>query len=80
MQGVFFRSNAKKCADSLGITGWVRNVSDGSVEALFEGEEDSVKNVIESCITRQPFAKVESREVEMLDATNEFEDFSIRYD
>lgn len=77
VQGVFFRANAQKCARSLGITGWVRNRDDGSVEAVFEGEERAVDQAIEWCATRQPHARVEGKTVEKSDATGESEDFSV---
>ncbi len=77
---MFFRSNAKKCADSLGLTGWVRNLPDGSVEAEFEGDEDKVNSAIDGCVSRQPYARVDSKKVDMLDATGEYQDFTIRYD
>lgn len=77
VQGVFFRANTRKCAESLGLTGWVRNTRDGMVEAIFEGEEKSVREAIDWCATRQPYARVESREVMFSEATGEFEMFSI---
>lgn len=77
VQGVFFRANTKKCADALGLSGWVRNTRDGRVEAVFEGEEDSVLQAVDWCATRQPYAKVDSKEVKMSEATGEFETFSV---
>ncbi len=79
VQGVFFRANAKKCADGLGVTGWVKNTVDGSVEAVFEGDEYEVKRAVELCAERQPFAKVSSKRVEYVSASGEFKEFSIRY-
>ena len=79
VQGVFFRSNAKKCADSLGVTGWVRNTADGKVEAVFEGEEEKVKRAVDWCSTEQPYARVESKSARMQEATDEFDSFDIRY-
>lgn len=78
VQGVFFRANTKKCADSLGLTGWVRNRPDGSVEAVFEGEEDKVHQAIEWCATKQPYAQVSKRAVELSSATGEFDSFFVR--
>ena len=77
VQGVFFRANTKRCADALGLTGYVRNTYDGRVEAVFEGEEKSVKDAIEWCCTKQPHAKVKSKQIEFSQATDEFEMFSI---
>ncbi len=47
VQGVFFRDSTRRLAHSLGIKGWVRNLPDGRVEALFEGEEDAVRKIVE---------------------------------
>jgi len=79
VQGVFFRSNAKKCADALGITGWVRNLHDGRVEAVFEGDEQRVNQAIEWCADKQPYAKVDRKEIKFSDSTDEFGEFSIRH-
>ena len=79
VQGVFFRANTKKCAEALGLTGWVRNTHDGRVEAVFEGEEEKVKQAIDWCATKQPLAKVDSKDVEFSDFEGEFFEFSIRY-
>ena len=79
VQGVFFRANTKKCADALGLTGWVRNRPDGNVEAVFEGLEDKVKEAIDWCATKQRRAQVEKKTVEFSDAKDEFSDFQIRY-
>jgi len=77
VQGVFFRANTQRCAESLHLTGWVRNTSDGRVEAVFEGEEKAVDDAIEWCASRQPYAKVTSKEVQKTSATDEFDMFSI---
>jgi acylphosphatase len=49
VQGVFFRASAKEKADTLGITGWVKNCDDGSVEIVAEGEEKALKKFEEWC-------------------------------
>jgi acylphosphatase len=77
VQGVFFRANTQECARSEGLTGWVRNRADGSVEAIFEGEEENVQRAIDWCSSRQPYARVSSTEVEMSRATGEFRSFAI---
>src|SRR2546425_5275436 len=62
VQGVYFRANCADKADELGLDGYVRNMHDGSVEAVFEGE----KSLIETCIDwnrkSQPYARVEAVE------------------
>ena len=46
VQGVFFRAEAADRARSLGVAGWIRNVPDGSVEAVFEGPDDAVDALV----------------------------------
>ncbi len=79
VQGVFFRANAQICARRHGLTGWVRNLSDGRVEAVFEGDEGSVDSAIEWCSNRQPHAKVERSTVDKSEPTGEYGDFSITH-
>ncbi|MEM3032310.1 MAG: acylphosphatase [Nitrososphaerota archaeon] len=63
VQGVFFRVNMKDVADGLGVSGWVRNLPDGSVEAYAEGSEDSVRRLVEWCHRGPPSARVDKVEV-----------------
>jgi acylphosphatase len=49
VQGVAFRTNCQRQAIALGITGWVRNLWDGSVEALFEGQPEAVDAMLRWC-------------------------------
>ena len=79
VQGVWFRSSTKQKAEQLGVTGWVRNTKDGRVEAIFEGEENSVKSLIEWCHHGPPLAKIEKVEVNNQSPTNGFDGFSIKY-
>lgn len=79
VQGVFFRSNTRKKALELNLTGWVRNLSDGRVEALIEGEESSLQKIIEWCHTGPDYACVGKVEVYWENPTDEFKTFSIRY-
>jgi acylphosphatase len=58
VQGVYFRESLKKEAQRLGITGWVRNLRDGSVEALVQGEEGPVGEIITWCHRGPPAAEV----------------------
>ena len=52
VQGVGFRANCARRADALGVTGWVRNQWDGSVEALFEGDAAAVDRLVDWCRAR----------------------------
>jgi acylphosphatase len=79
VQGVFFRARTKKQADSLGLKGWVRNLSDGSVEAVFEGTEENIEKVIEWCKEGPTGAIVTSIEAQPEEPTGEFKSFGIRY-
>ncbi|MCS7096041.1 MAG: acylphosphatase [Candidatus Bathyarchaeota archaeon] len=79
VQGVFFRSATRREARKHGVTGWVRNLPDGRVEAVFEGEEAAVKNLVEFCKHGPTGAIVKSVEVKWTDYKGEFESFEIRY-
>ncbi len=62
------------------VTGWVRNNPDGNVEAVFEGDEDSVRRVVEWCQRGGPRgARVDRLEAKTEEHKGEFNDFSIRY-
>ncbi len=78
VQGVFFRANTEKKARELGIHGWVRNLPDGRVEAVFEGERSAVEKLIEWCRTSQPYARVTDAETTWEDEKGE-SGFRIRY-
>jgi len=79
VQGVFFRSTMKQVAYRLGVTGWVRNLPDGSVEAVVEGPEDKVRKIIEWAHRGPPLARVERVEVTWEEYKGEFKDFRIKY-
>jgi acylphosphatase len=78
VQGVFFRQETKRKADKLNVKGWVRNRFDGKVEAVFEGEEEDVKALIEFCKHGPPDANVTSIESAWENYTGEFNDFRVR--
>jgi len=79
VQGVLFRYATRDEANLRGVKGWVRNLSDGRVEAVFEGDKNKVDELIEFCHYGPPAAKVSSVEVRWEDYTGEFRDFHIRY-
>ncbi len=79
VQGVFFRAFTKERADFYGITGWVRNLPDGRVEALGEGDEEILKEWIKDLWKGPPLADVKDIKEEWAEAKNEFIEFEIRY-
>jgi acylphosphatase len=79
VQGVFYRSFTNGVARSLGLSGWVRNMHDGSVEAVFEGEKKRIKDALKQLRQGPPYARVDDLEVEWQPFSGEFHGFSIRY-
>lgn len=79
VQGVFFRARTREAALSLNLTGWVRNLYDGRVEAVFEGKDEDVQTMMEWCKKGPPYAIV--KQVDALEEapTGEFRDFQIIY-
>jgi acylphosphatase len=78
VQGVAFRWSAKRQAEALGIAGWVRNRSDGRVEACFEGPEAVVREMVDWCRRGPSGARVDGIEVEWTPDHGEFNGFEIR--
>jgi acylphosphatase len=79
VQGVNFRWYTQRKANELGLTGWVRNIWDGRVEAVFEGEENAVRRVIGWCHVGAPSARVDRVEVTHEEPTGEFSRFRITW-
>jgi len=76
---VNFRAYCERKADELGLRGFVRNLRDGSVEAVFEGNRGAIEACIEWNATRQPHARVDRTEVTWDAPTGEFRDFAVRH-
>lgn len=79
VQGVFFRANTRRKARSLGLTGWVRNLPDNRVEAVFEGEEVAAEAMRQWCRTGTPPSRVDHLESDEESPTGEYTDFQIVY-
>jgi len=79
VQGVFYRAETAAKARRLNITGWVRNLPDGRVEAVFEGDETSVQKIIDFCRRGPPNAYVVDLDVRRQEWTGEFRNFAVRY-
>ncbi len=77
VQGVFFRGSTEETASGLGLTGWVRNLPDGRVEAVFEGPEAEVEKAVAWCRRGPGPARVEHVELQSESPIGEFEGFRI---
>ncbi len=64
VQGVSFRDATRSQAEQLGLSGWVRNTQDGQVEAVFEGDADTVQQMVEWCRSGPSSADVEDLSVD----------------
>tara|TARA_Y100000310_G_scaffold269523_1_gene282756 strand:+ start:9328 stop:9597 length:270 start_codon:yes stop_codon:yes gene_type:complete len=77
VQGVFFRDNTKKQAISLGIKGYIKNSEKGEVEAVFQGPEEKLKEIMEWCKIGPTTAEVESVNIEEIKNSKEYNSFDI---
>ncbi len=77
VQGVMFRHNAAKMASKASVNGWVRNNPEGTVEAVFEGEEEDVEKVLSWCRKGTIGSKVDRVDITEEAYKDEFEDFHI---
>ena len=79
VQGVNFRYYTRNAARNCGVYGWVRNLPDGRVEAVFEGEQEKVENMISWCHKGSPHGRVDEVKVLVELHKGEFADFDVRY-
>lgn len=79
VQGVFFRQALKVMAKKNNIFGWVKNLKDGRVETILEGEDISVSHIIEWCHAGPANARVEDVEIRNEKFTGEFTKFDVLY-
>jgi acylphosphatase len=77
VQGVFFRAYTREKAVQMGVTGWVRNLRDGRVEGLFEGNQRAVSELISWCRKGPPSARVKDVDVEWGEYSGEFDTFLV---
>ena len=81
VQGVFFRSYTKECADKLELTGYVKNLQDGSVEVVVQSyNEDLLKEFISKIKEGSPLSKVDSIDTRWSHPEKEFEHFTIEHE
>jgi len=77
VQGVFFRASTQREARRLGLTGWVSNRRDGSVEVLAEGGEDELREFLGFCNRGPSAARVDKVDIRWRGYSGEFADFRI---
>lgn len=78
VQGVFYRASTREKAQNLGLTGWVKNRPDGSVEAVVEGPSDEVDELVDWTQEGPSRARVQNVEVADEEPTGEFTGFEVR--
>ena len=79
VHGVFFRGQTQRRANTLAVAGWVRNLPNGQVEAVFEGDETKVRDMVAWCRQGPPNALVTRVDVRYEPYTGAFLSFSVRY-
>jgi acylphosphatase len=79
VQGVFYRGFTQDLAYNLGLSGWVKNLRDGRVEAVFEGKKKLIEEALKECYSGPPGAKVSNIEVTWEVYEGEENGFHIRY-
>lgn len=79
VQGVFFRATTRKKARKWGLSGYVKNMSDGSVHIEAEGPQEKLENLLEFAHKGPSFANVKNVESSYEEASNEFNGFNVRY-
>ena len=79
VQGVFFRENTKNIAKKLGLKGYAKNLSDGTVEVIAEGNKKELEELIEFCKVGPSSARVDDINIEFDNPKNEFKEFQVKY-
>lgn len=79
VQGVFFRMETMEEANRSGVSGWVKNRHDGTVEAVFEGDKNSVESMLQWCKKGPPASKVDNVQLTWEPYAGEFKKFEIRF-
>ena len=79
VQGVFFRQSTKVMAIKNNAKGWVRNLDDGRVEIVAQGETQDIENLAHWCKTGPANSRVDEFELSEENISDEFENFEVRY-
>ena len=78
VQGVFYRASCQDVAVKYGLNGWVKNLPDGKVEVLVQGEKDKIEKLIEWCKKGPPSAKVSDVKVEWQEMAEVLNGFGVK--
>jgi acylphosphatase len=78
VQGVFFRDSTRQKAEKLNLAGWVKNLPDGKVEAVFEGPSEKVREMVRWCEEGPQHASVENVDTDFEDGGGELDGFKVR--
>lgn len=80
VQGVCYRMDTEDAARGIGgLTGWVRNLRDGDVEIVAEGDREKIEQLIQWCRRGPRLARVDDIQIEWLEPTHEFKEFRTTY-
>ena len=79
VQGVFFRQSTRVMAIKNNVNGWVRNLDDGRVEIVAEGEKQNIESLINWCKTGPANSRIDEFELSEENYIDEFENFEVRY-
>jgi acylphosphatase len=79
VQGVFFRDHTRRWASSLSLTGWVKNIGSGQVEAVAEGDKEKIEELISKLNEGPPLAQVVKVDVNWEEYKGEFKDFRVTF-
>jgi acylphosphatase len=79
VQGVFFRDSTRQAVQGLALTGWVRNLPDGRVEAVFQGEKGECQKALDYVKSGPPAARVDHVETQWEDEEEKLGEFRVRY-
>lgn len=79
VQGVGFRHFARVNAEEIGIYGWVKNLPDGRVEAVFAGPMDHIREMVSRCENGPGASRVDNIDVTIEEADGDINDFEVRY-
>lgn len=79
VQGIYFRDFTRRHARRLGLVGYIRNLWDGTVEVLAEGNRDLLENLLQELHAGPPAARVEGIDLEWGQPSGEFRSFEVRY-